>query len=179
MFSFIVQIIAFHIFKIKLEGEFPKDKKFVIAVYPHTSNWDFIIAIGIRRYLKEPIHFVGKKELFNPLTAWFFKGLGGTPLNRKKNENTVEAMTRLYQEKDVFRMAIAPEGTRKKVSHWKTGFYHIAKNAEVPILPVIFDWGKSKMVFHPLFTPTDDIDTDIAYLKSLGKGATGKVPKYT
>lgn len=179
MFSRIAQFFAFKIFKFTLQGNFPKDPKFVIAVVPHTSNWDFIVAIGVRTYLKEPIHFVGKKELFTPLTSWFFKGLGGMPLNRKKNENVVDAITRMYREEDLFRMAIAPEGTRKKVTEWKTGFYYIAKNAGVPILPIAFDWENRVMTFHPLFSPTDDKENDFRYLKSLFKGVIGRVPEYS
>lgn len=179
MFRHIAQFFAFKVFKFTLQGTFPKDPKFVIAVVPHTSNWDFIVAIGVRTYLKEPIHFVGKKELFTPLTAWFFKGLGGMPLNRKKNENVVEAITRMYSEEDLFRMAIAPEGTRKKVTEWKTGFYYIAKNAGVPILPIAFDWENRVMTFHPLFTPTANRENDFEYLQSLFKGVIGKVPEYS
>ena len=158
---------------------FLKTPKFVIAVVPHTSNWDFFVAIGVRTFLKEPIHFVGKKELFNFLTSGFFKGLGGMPLDRRKNENVVEAITRMYVEEEVFRMAIAPEGTRKKVSEWKTGFYYIAKNAGVPILPIALDWENRIMKFHPLFTPTEDKDKDFAYLEGLFKGVVGRVPAYT
>ena len=145
MFRLIAKFFAFKVFKFTLVGNFPKDPKFVIAVVPHTSNWDFIVAIGVRTYLKEPIHFVGKKELFTPLTSWFFKRLGGMPLNRKKNEQVVDAIARMYSEEPLFRMAIAPEGTRKKVDEWKTGFYYIAKKAEVPILPIAFDWQNRKI----------------------------------
>ena len=105
MFRLIAKFFAFKVFKFTLVGNFPKDPKFVIAVVPHTSNWDFIVAIGVRTYLKEPIHFVGKKELFTPLTSWFFKRLGGMPLNRKKNEQVVDAIARMYSEEPLFRMA--------------------------------------------------------------------------
>jgi 1-acyl-sn-glycerol-3-phosphate acyltransferase len=179
MFRQIAKFFAFKVFKFSLEGVFPNDPKFVIAVVPHTSNWDFFVAIGVRTFLKEPIHFVGKKELFTPLTSRFFKNLGGMPLNRKKNENVVEAITRMYGEEEVFRMAIAPEGTRKKVSEWKTGFYYIAKNAGVPILPIALDWKNRLMKFHPLFTPTEDKEKDFSYLENLFKGVVGKIPKYT
>ena len=179
MFRKIAQFFAFKVFKFSLEGNFPKDPKYVIAVVPHTSNWDFFVAIGVRTFLNETIHFVGKKELFTPLTSWFFKGLGGMPLYRKKNENVVEAITRMYGEEAVFRMAIAPEGTRKKVDEWKTGFYYIAKNAKVPILPIALDWENRIMKFHPLFTPTDSKEKDFTYLEGLFKGVVGKVPEYT
>ena len=134
MFRLLAKFFAFNVFKFSLVGNFPKDPKFVIAAVPHTSNWDFIIAIGVRTYLKEPIHFVGK-ELFTPLTSWFFKSLGGMPLNRKKNEQVVDAIARMYSEEPLFRMAIAPEGTRKKADEWKTGF--------------IISQKKQKFLFYP------------------------------
>ncbi len=177
MFRLIALIFTRYIFKFRLIGDFPKLKKFVIIVVPHTSNWDFIVAIGARTILNEPIHFVGKKALFNPLTSWFFKGLGGMPLNRKKNEQVVDTIARMYAEEDCFRMAIAPEGTRKKVEAWKTGFYYIAQKAEVPILPIAFDWKNKEVIFHPLFIPTNDMDKDFGDLMKLFQGVEGKVKK--
>ena len=85
----------------------------------------------------------------------------------------------MFKEEDVFSMTIAPEGTRKKVEEWKTGFYYIAEKAGVPILPIGFDLKNRVMVFHPLFTPTVDKDKDFTYLKSLFKGVVGKVPEYS
>ena len=75
------------------------------------------------------------------------------PLNRKKNEKVVDAIARMYKEEDVFRMAIAPEGTRKKVEEWKTGFYYIAEKAGVPILPIGFDWKNRSNGFSPIIYP--------------------------
>ena len=119
MFRLIAQFFAFKVFKFSLKGTFPKEKKYVIAVVPHTSNWDFIIAIGVRTYLKEPIHFVGKKELFTPLTSWFFRGLGGMPLNRKKNEKVVDAIARMYEEEDVFEFG--PTGLINDTADFEVG----------------------------------------------------------
>ncbi len=90
----------------------------------------------------------------------------------------MDAIARMYKEEEVFRMAIAPEGT-EKVDKWKTGFYYIATKAQVPILPIAFDWANRVMIFHPLFTPTGDREKDFTYLKSLFKGVVGKVPEYS
>ena len=130
----------------------------------------------IRTYIKEEINYVGKKELFNPLTAWFFKGLGGAPLNRKGNQNIVEGIVDVYKSKQKFRLAIAPEGTRNLVDEWKTGFYYIAKGAEVPIQLVGFDYPKKEVVFYPLFTPTENIEADFKAMKSNFKDVKGKNP---
>ena len=79
-------------------------------------------------------------------------------MNRQKNENKVDTIAKIFQEKEVFRLAIAPEGTRKKVSEWKTGFYYMALKANVPIIPVAFDYGKKQVVYHAPFYPTGNID---------------------
>ena len=174
MFRFFAKLILIKILKWKVVGSFPQIPKFVIAVFPHTSNYDFFVGIFIRSVLREEINYVGKTELFNPLTGWFFKSLGGAPLNRKGNQNVVESIVNIYNQKKTFRLAIAPEGTRKKVEEWKTGFYYIAKGAKVPILLVGFDYSKRLIHFYPLFTPTDDVKKDYKAMKSYFVGIKGK-----
>ena len=147
MTSWFAKIVFFHLMGWKIEGEFPFLKKFIIAVYPHTQNMDFVIGVLTRSVLNEKISYVGKQELFNPLTGWFFRALGGTPVNRNSNENKVSAIAKIFNEKDAFRMAIVPEGTRKKVDQWKTGFYYIALEAEIPILLVHFNYPHKKISF--------------------------------
>ncbi|MGB2435407.1 MAG: 1-acyl-sn-glycerol-3-phosphate acyltransferase, partial [Flavobacteriaceae bacterium] len=150
----------------RIEGDFPQLKKFIVAVYPHTRNMDFIIGVLTRAVLNEKISYVGKKELFNPLTGWFFRALGGTPINRNSNENKVSAIAQIFKEQDAFRIAIAPEGTRKKVDRWKTGFYYIALEAEVPILLVHFNSPSKKVSFLKLLKPTGDIEKDLKEMKA-------------
>jgi 1-acyl-sn-glycerol-3-phosphate acyltransferase len=174
MFRFFSKLILIKILKWKTVGSFADLPKVVVAVFPHTSNYDFVLAIMIRSIIKEEINYVGKKELFNPLTSWFFKGLGGAPLNRAGNQNVVEGIVKIYNERDTFRLAIAPEGTRKRVDDWKTGFYYIAKGANVPIQLVAFDYPKREVVFYPVFTPTKDIEKDFHKMKSYFKGVVGK-----
>ena len=99
MFHFFSKLILLKIFKWKVVGDLPKLPKCIIAVAPHTSNYDFMVGIMIRSILKEEINYVGKKELFNPLTSWFFVGLGGAPLNRKGNQNVVEGIVNLQQSR--------------------------------------------------------------------------------
>ena len=177
MFHFFAKLIFIKILGWKVVGSFPKIPKFVIAVFPHTSNYDFFVGIFIRSVLKEEINYVGKKELFNPLTSWFFKGLGGAPLNRSGSQNMVESIVNIYNDREKFRLAIAPEGTRKAVKEWKTGFYYIAKGASVPILLVGFDYSKREIHFYPLFTPTDDIEKDFRTMKRYFVGVQGKNPE--
>ena len=166
MMSWLAKILFLRIMGWRIEGDFPQLKKFIVAVYPHTRNMDFIIGVLIRAVLNEKISYVGKKELFNPLTGWFFRALGGTPINRNSNENKVSAIVQIFKEQDAFRMAIAPEGTRKKVDRWKTGFYYIALEAEVPVLLVHFNHPSKKVSFLKLFDPTGDIEKDLKEMKA-------------
>lgn len=150
-------------------------KKCIVIAVPHTSWWDFFLGIFSRAILEKEINYVGKKELFVFPFGYFFKWTGGTPLNRQAKENKVDTIARIFESKEVFRLAIAPEGTRKKVSEWKTGFYYIALKANVPILPVAFDYGKKEVVYHKPFYPTGNIDEDMKILHSYFKGVKGKV----
>ena len=150
----------------KIEGEFPSLNKFIVSVFPHNKNFDFIIGVLTRAVLKEKISYVGKQELFNPLTGWFFRALGGTPVIRNANENQVTAIAQIFKQKSLFRMAIAPEGTRKKVDRWRTGFYYIALEADVPILLVHFNYLAKKVSFLKLFYPTGDIEKDFKEMEA-------------
>tara|TARA_B100001057_G_scaffold490234_1_gene578078 strand:+ start:672 stop:1196 length:525 start_codon:yes stop_codon:yes gene_type:complete len=166
MISWFSKIIFLRIMGWKIEGDFPSLNKFVLAVVPHTRNTDFIIGLLTRAVVDQKISYVGKKELFNPLTGWFFRSLGGTPINRNSTENKVSSIAKIFKEKEVFRMAIAPEGTRKKVDRWKTGFYYIAMEAEVPILLVNFNYALKQVGFLKLFYPTGIREKDFKEMES-------------
>ena len=177
MFSYICQVLTFKIFKFKVKGNFPINKKLIVLVFPHTSNWDFIIAIGVRTFLCEEINFVIKKEYYNFLTTNFFNSLGGRPIDRSGNMNSVEKISEMFKNNEIFRIAIAPEGTRKLVDNWKTGFYHIALKANCKILPVAFDWKKREVKIFEFFTTTNNFTNYLKFLKSLFKGVKGKIPE--
>ncbi|WP_439651379.1 1-acyl-sn-glycerol-3-phosphate acyltransferase [Mesonia aestuariivivens] len=135
-------------------------KKCVIIVVPHTSWHDFYIGVFTRSIVKSPMHFIGKKELFRWPFGDYFKWIGGTPLDRSGNQNKVEAIAKLFQQKEEFRLALAPEGTRKKVTQWKSGFYWIAVLAKVPIIPVAFDYSRKVVKIGQSFYPTSNYDKD-------------------
>ena len=177
MFSYICEILTFKIFKFKVKGNFPINKKLIVLVFPHTSNWDFIIAIGVRKLLREEINFVIKKEYYNFFTTNFFNSLGGRPIDRGGKMNSVEKISQMFENNEVFRIAIAPEGTRKLVSQWKTGFYHIALKTNCKILPVAFDWKKREVKIFNVFSATCNFENDLKLLKSLFKGVEGKIPE--
>ena len=146
-------------------GSLPLDEKYIIAVVPHSSYFDLIIAVLIRTYSGIKIKFIGKKELFNPITSFFFKFLGGIPVDRTKNSNIVDEVVNLFELDKIKVLAIAPEGTRKRVKKWKTGFYYIALKASLPILMVSFDYIKKEVTINKKFYPTGDINLDFIELE--------------
>jgi len=146
-------------------GYLPKNEKYIIAVVPHSSYFDLIIAVLIRTYSGLKIKFIGKKELFNPITSYLFKFLGGIPVDRTKKSNIVDEVVELFELGKIKILAIAPEGTRKRVEKWKTGFYYIALKAKLPILMVSFDYIRKEVKINNKFYPSGDIDKDFIELE--------------
>ena len=150
-----------------VNGFLPINDKYIIAVVPHSSYFDLILAVLIRTYSGLKIKFIGKKELFNPITSFFFKFLGGIPVDRNKNENLVDVVVNLFKTNKIEILAIAPEGTRKKVNKWKTGFYYIAMNAKLPIIMVSFDYNRKEVKINNRFYPTGNINNDLKELEKM------------
>lgn len=163
-----------------IEGAFdPTVKKAVIIVVPHTSWHDFYLGLFTRRLTKVQINYIAKKELFRWPFGWYFRWTGGEKLDRTPGQNKVEAIAEIFKNKEELRLAMAPEGTRKKVSEWKTGFYYIAMRAQVPIICVAFDYKKKAIIINETFYPTGDIDSDLKKLRSTFKGVIGKKADYS
>ena len=163
-----------------IAGNFDESiKKSVIIVVPHTSWHDFYIGVFVRRIQQLNIHFVAKRELFKPPFGWYFKWMGGASLDRTPGQNKVEAIAQVFEGKEEFRLALAPEGTRKKVLNWKTGFYFIAVKAQVPIIPVSFDYSTKTVTINPPFHPSGDIEKDMPILRKFYDGVVGKVASYS
>ena len=151
-------------------------KKSVVAVVPHTSNWDFPLGILTRNAMETKIGFVAKDSLFKPLWGWFFTWTGGYPVDRsKKGSNYVEAIAAIFERVDGFHLSISPEGTRKKVDKLKTGFYYIAVAAKVPIILCKFDWEHREVTFREPFWPTGDVEKDMAFIYDYFRDVKGKV----
>ncbi len=165
----------------KIVGSFDpvKTKKSVVIVVPHTSWHDFYIGLLVRQIVGLRISFLGKKELFKWPLGWYFRKVGGIPLDRTSGQNKVEAIAELFKNREELRLALAPEGTRKKVKEWKSGFYHIAKTAGVPIIMVSFDFGKKQNMISEPFYPTDDQEKDMEFMYSFFKDVKGKKPEYS
>ncbi len=136
-------------------------KKMVIIVAPHTSTWDFPLGLAYRSVCRmKNTHFLGKAELFKPPFGFIFRWLGGTPVDRKSKHNVVEQVAELFNKHDGFILALAPEGTRKKVDALRTGFYFIAKAAKVPILMTGLDFENKTLIVSEPFFPSDDEAAD-------------------
>jgi len=147
------------------EGCLPDQPKFIITVAPHTSNWDFVVGVLARRALGLDAHFLGKHTLFKPPLGWLMRWLGGTPVRRDVSAGVVEQVVQTFDAHDEFVLALAPEGTRKRVTEWRTGFYYIALNAGVPIAPAAFDYGRKRIVVGPALVPSGDLDADLRTLR--------------
>jgi len=154
-------------------------KKAIIIAVPHTSWHDFYIGVLLRKVLNIKTNFIAKKELFVGPVGWYLKAIGGAPIDRQTKENKVEAIAKLFARKEEFRMTLAPEGTRKKVDKWKTGFYYIAKEAKVPIIMFTLDFGKKENRISEPFYPTDDMEADFEFMHNFYKGVVGKKPEYS
>ena len=181
--QWLAKFIYFKILGWKVVGntDFSKDeiKKAVIIAAPHTSWHDFYIGVLLRAVLNVKTNFVGKKELFVFPLGWLFRLLGGAPIDRHTKENKVSAIAKLFSEKDEFRMTMSPEGTRKKVEKWRTGFYYIAKEAKVPIIMFTLDFENKQNKISEPFYPTDNVEKDFEFMHAFYKDVKGKIPEYS
>jgi len=161
----------------RVEGELPNLPKFVLIGAPHTSNWDFVLFLGVIFTLRANVRFMGKAELFRFPIGWFFRYCGGVPVDRKKSTGLVEQMVKVSNESEKFILTIAPEGTRHHVVEWKRGFYHIAKSAGIPIVMAVVD-GKHKTVrIGQVFHPTENIEADMKSIQGFFTGVVGIHPR--
>jgi 1-acyl-sn-glycerol-3-phosphate acyltransferase len=176
--KFISKLILCNIFGWKIIGGFPTEvKKYLIIVVPHTSWVDFPIALAVKFITKLEVSYFGKASLFKPPFGWFFRYFGGIPIDRSKNSNMVDAIVAEYNQRDEFIFSLSPEGTRKKVDKWKTGFYHIAKNANVPIVKVALDYkNKEVRIDNPVHL-TDNMEKDYEEMHAYFHGVVGRHPE--
>ncbi len=123
------------------------------------------------------INYVGKASLFRPPFGWFFRWLGGYPVDRSRRQGYVDAVVGLFSTQEAFAICIAPEGTRKRVSRLRTGFYYIAKGAGVPILMASFDWAHRQITVSAPFHPGEDAEEDFRQIAEFYAGAAGKYPR--
>lgn len=163
----------------RIEGELPDLPKFVVIGAPHTSNWDFVMFLGLAFYLRADPRFMGKAELFRGPFGGFFRWCGGYPVDRSKSQGLVEQMVQAFRESDQFILIVTPEGTRKKVEAWKSGFYHIAKGAGVPVVLGFIDGARKVYGLDKTFFLTDDMEADMKAIQGFYAGMVGVHAKST
>ncbi len=169
---FLMRLFGWHI-----DGKLPDIPKFVLIGAPHTSNWDFVLFLGVVFTLRVNVHFMGKVELFRSPIGWFFRYCGGIPVDRKKSTGLVEQTVKAINQSKEFILVITPEGTRHQVAEWKRGFYHIAKDAGIPIVIGIVD-GRHKIIhLGKVFEPTADMEADLKTIKGFFDGIVGMKPR--
>ncbi len=151
----------------RVTGVFPNEPKLVLIGAPHTSNWDFVIGLAAAFSLRLGFSWVGKHVLFRPPAHWLFRWLGGVPVDRRASHGFVQQMVAEFESRSQFLLALAPEGTRKAVARWKTGFYHIAHGARVPIVIVTFDKARKAIHVGPVVTPSGDLSADLDRILAL------------
>lgn len=160
-------------------GPVPEPRKYVVIAAPHTSNWDFVYFIGATRKLGAQLSFMGKKQMFRWPFATAMTELGGIPVDRSSSKNYVQQMVDEFRTRAEFMLTIAPEGTRGKVRHWKTGFYHIAVEAGVPLVFGVMDYKRKMVGIKELFHPTGDYEADMVKILAFYAGYTPKHPHKT
>lgn len=162
----------------KTKGVFPTDvPKYIVAVAPHTSSWDFVIGVLARSVLGvKHAKFIGKSSLFRAPFGWFFKWAGGYPIDRSGYHDVTDQITDLFNCHEKFALCMAPEGTRKKVDKLRTGFYYIARKANVPIVPVGFDFAKKTVVVRAPFYTTNNFESDMEELMKFYRTIEGRNP---
>jgi 1-acyl-sn-glycerol-3-phosphate acyltransferase len=149
----------------RVEGEIPDIPKMVIIVAPHSSNWDFIVGVAAKLAMRLRVKFLGKDSLFSFPLGIVMRRLGGIPVDRSASNDVVTSIVAEFEKRRQMILAVAPEGTRRKVERWRSGFYHIARGAGVPIVPVTLNWGRRAVEIGGAFMPTGDGDADLLHLR--------------
>ena len=179
----IYNLILINIFGWEIKGNSTlskeKIKKAILIAAPHTHWLDLFLGILIRGSIGLKSNFIAKKELFFFPLNIFLKLTGGVPVNRSKKNNTVKEVVNIFNNKKEFRISLAPEGTRQKVSKFKTGFYYIAKEANVPIIMITMDYSNKQSVISDPFYPKDNFKNDMNFIESFFDGIEGKIKEFS
>jgi 1-acyl-sn-glycerol-3-phosphate acyltransferase len=160
------------------DGRVPEGiRKAVIISAPHTSYWDFVIGWMTFHVADVNIRFLIKEEVFKGPLGWLLRKLGGIPVARGKKNNMVDQLKEMFDSSESLYIVITPEGTRRKVAHWKKGFYMIALEAGVPLACSYIDYGKKSGGIGPVITPSGDYDKDLVIIQDFYRGMKAKHPE--
>ena len=177
MFGWICRLL-FKIWGWRIEGNIPHHlPKKLYVVLPHTSNWDFPAGLLLKFGYKMDVGFIAKSTLFKWPFGWFFRALGGIPVDRSRALGFIDTVVKVINAREKFSTAIAPEGTRGNVKKLKTGFYHIARLAKIPLVYVKFDWGNKVIDFTEPREVKDSIEEELDFIEEHFKNTVGRNPK--
>jgi len=160
----------------KITGGTPETPKYVLIAAPHTTNWDLVLMLAIAFVLGMQIRWMGKDALFNPPFGIVLKWLGGLSIDRSKTHNVVDAMASEFSKHERLILAVPPEGTRSRGDYWKSGFYYIARQAQVPVVMGFLDYKTRTGGFGPHLIPGDDLSADMDQFRAFYDTVSGKFP---
>ncbi|HEY5657589.1 MAG TPA: lysophospholipid acyltransferase family protein [Myxococcota bacterium] len=160
----------------QVEGGKPYLRRFVLIGAPHTSNWDLVFMLAIAAVLDVKVEWLGKHALFRPPLGWLMRRLGGIPVVRHRQENTVLRMAQTFESRESLALALSAEGTRGYAPYWRSGFYHIARAAGVPIVLGYLDYARRRGGFGPAILPTGDIRSDMDEIRDFYADKVGRHP---
>ena len=160
----------------QLEGAKPHLRRFVLVGAPHTSNWDFVFMLAFAAALDVKFSWLGKHALFRPPLGWLMRRLGGIPVVRHQRDNTVSRMAQLFESRESLVLVLSAEGTRAYTPHWRSGFYHIARAAHVPIVMGYLDYARRRGGFGPTLLPSGDVRSDMDEMRDFYADKTARYP---
>jgi len=160
------------------EGAKPHLRHFVVIAAPHTSNWDFVFGLAVAAALDVKITWLGKHALFRPPFGWLMRRLGGIPVVRHRRENMVSRMAGIFETRESLALVLAAEGTRRYTPHWRSGFYHIARAANVPMVLSYLDYARRCGGLGPAILPSGDIRSDMDEIRGFYADKTARHPDW-
>ena len=163
-----------HVAGWRLEGDRPTLDSYVLIAAPHTSNWDLLLLLAFAAAYDLRVTWMAKHSLFFPPLGWIMRAPGGMPVTRHKPGHLVTAMAGAFKTSRHLVLVVPTEGSRQRTPYWKSGFYHIAKQAGVPIVPSYLDFGHKRGGFGPALLPTSDVVQDMQYFRDFYAGMEGK-----
>ncbi|MCY7293957.1 1-acyl-sn-glycerol-3-phosphate acyltransferase [Alteromonas sp. a30] len=178
-FSVSIGVLTLKLLGWRLQGEFPNEKKVILVVAPHTSNWDFVLGLAFMFALRLNASFMAKSDLFVGPLKLIMKGLGGIAIKRHRAHGVVAQMADRFEQSDALVLALAPEGTRRLVPRWKTGFLQIAARANVPILLIGLDYKRKCLLVGPCKRISNDanIEDELQQVLEFYSAISGKYPE--
>ena len=160
----------------QIAGDIPSSGRYVLIAAPHTSNWDFVWTMATAIVLEVRLSWFAKHSIFKPGVGWFFRRWGGIPIQRQEVADRVSFMAERLKAADSMVLLVAAEGTRSQAPHWKSGFYHIARKAGVPIVLGFLDYRRRRVGFGPAVQTSGDVRADMDQIRAFYADISGKFP---